>query len=110
MSHTTENAARSIGNDTDTETYRTSFGPHSTSPSEAIVTAIASLTGDPLETLPPLYDAISPEALDTLFQPGRRGTTPPDACLTFSYLTYQITVNATGLISISSDERVEEQN
>lgn len=107
MSHTTENTARSTGKDLDAETYRTSFGPRTTSPSEAIITAVESLTGDPPETLPPLYDAISPDALDTLFQPGQRGTTPPDARLTFGYHAYQITVNATGLITIVSDERVK---
>lgn len=107
MSHITETTAHVTGDNLDTDAYRTSFGTHATSPSEAIITAVASLTGDSIEVLPPLYDAISPDALDTLFQPDQGGTTPPDACLTFSYHAYQITVNATGLITIRLQDQAE---
>lgn len=107
MTHSTENPPASLDYDPDTETYCTSFGPDTHSPSNAIISAVASITGDTKQSLPPLHDTISATALDTLFQPARDGGTPPDAQLTFTYYNYSITVNATGRITLSPCEQPE---
>ncbi|WP_121822343.1 HalOD1 output domain-containing protein [Halostella salina] len=71
-------------------------------PSEAVLTAVATASGDePLpsaatgsdDVLPPLYDAVDPDALDALFrqeseqQPGFGGE------VTFPYHGYEVTVH-----------------
>lgn len=34
-----------------------------------VVLAVSDVTGTPVDELPPLYDAVDPDALSTLFQP-----------------------------------------
>jgi hypothetical protein len=63
---------------------------------EAVVTAVADAEGvDPTELTQPLYDAVDPEALDTVF---RRS----DGWITFEYYGYVITVDAGGTVELSS--------
>ena len=54
--------------------------------SEAVVATVADRTGaDPID-LPPLYDAIDPDALDAIFRDGRPGR------VSFEYAGYEMTV------------------
>lgn len=72
-------------------------------PSERIVEAVADAEGvDPLE-LPPLYDAVDPDAVDSLFAPQLRvGSVPShDAAVRFEYHGYVVRVAATGRISLT---------
>ena len=63
-------------------------------PSEAIIEAIAEETdSDPLE-LPPLYNAIDPDALDRLFANREGGT------VTFCCCGHKITVKQDGTVVI----------
>jgi hypothetical protein len=65
-----------------------------------IIEAIADAEGvDPLELSIPLYDAIHPEALDSLF----RDTT---GHLTFEYHDYLVTVDHEGTVEVASVEAV----
>ncbi len=68
------------------------------SPSQAIVTGLAERNGiSPLE-MQPLYEAVDPEALDTLFQNGRSGR------VTFEYAGYEVIVHGNGHIDIHETE------
>lgn len=54
--------------------------------SEAVVATVADRAGaDPID-LPPLYDAIDPDALDAIFRDGRPGR------VSFEYVGYEVTV------------------
>lgn len=70
-------------------------------PSEAVIYRIASCEGvDPLE-LRPLYQAIDPDALDSLvYDSATSGTTLQ---VEFTYLGYDITVMGDGVVHV--DER-----
>ncbi|MFP9190175.1 HalOD1 output domain-containing protein [Natronosalvus vescus] len=64
--------------------------PADESPSEAVVIAVAAATGKTAaptaerpEALPPLYDAIDPEALDALFS--STGTRSRECTIAFTY-------------------------
>lgn len=64
------------------------------SPSKRVIRAVAQEEGiDIAEIEPPLYDAIDPDALDSLF----RDTTGE---LTFTYMDYTIQVTSSGTVSI----------
>lgn len=64
------------------------------SPGEAVVQLVANVAGeDPLD-LPPLYDTIGPESLDTLFQDRHSGI------LTFEYCGFTVTVEDDAIVSV----------
>lgn len=78
-------------------------------PSEAVIQAVASVSGrkpTPLsnteggEALDPLYNTINPDALNTLFDP----TTEPSqstGTVKFQYSGYEVTVENTGLVTVT---------
>lgn len=69
-------------------------------PSRAVVSTVAAVSGrsvvaeespdrdEPTGPLPSLYDAVDPDALDALFDGGRRR----DVSVTFTYAGYEVTV------------------
>jgi hypothetical protein len=63
-------------------------------PSEAIVLEIAERTDVNPVDLPPLYERVDPEALDSLVQG------PGSFYVTFEYTGYEVTVSETGCIAI----------
>ncbi|WP_255198456.1 HalOD1 output domain-containing protein [Halorarius litoreus] len=69
------------------------------SPSEAVIHAVldASNREPPAtgETLPPLYDAVDPDALDALL--GRHGATPT---VRFSYSGYDVMIDGSGAVRL----------
>jgi hypothetical protein len=73
-------------------------------PSEAVVTAVAEASGravaggDGAEALDPLYDAIDPDALDTLFTTD--GDDAGATAVEFVYEGYEVTVAATDLVTL----------
>lgn len=75
--------------------------------SEAVLTAIASEAElDTLELADefgPLYDAIDPSALDSLFQ-STTGTAQPAGCVTFDYADYRVTVDQTGRVVLADQD------
>lgn len=73
------------------------------SPSQAVIETIAEREGvEPMDLSVPLYEAIDPDALDTLIQdtPKYRESTPR---VEFTYYGYDLTVTANGLVQVSGD-------
>lgn len=60
---------------------------------ERIVTAVATLEDTEPETLPPLYEAVDPDALSTVFSTTESGTTRTGR-IEFSYAGYDIVVGS----------------
>lgn len=68
--------------------------------SRAVIECVSEADDGDLETRPPLYEAIDPEALNNLFRDRNTGE------VTFTYLDYEITVNSD---AITTTRQVEEQ-
>lgn len=69
--------------------------------SHAVLTAVADAEGvDPIDLDRPLYEAIDPDALDSLFRPD--GTPRTDGRVRFSYYGYEITVHADGRLELTA--------
>ncbi|OVE83836.1 HalOD1 output domain-containing protein [Natronolimnobius baerhuensis] len=68
---------------------------------EAVIDAVATATGtDPIE-LPPLYDSIDPDALNTLFDRQREGA---GLEMAFFYADYHIAIEGGDRIIVSATE------
>jgi len=67
------------------------------SPSEAIVTAIAAKERVTETNLPPLYDQIDPDALDTLVA----GQSSDDIQISFTYSGYTVRIRDSEIIEIT---------
>lgn len=71
---------------------------------EAIVTAVGSVTSrDPLE-LPPLNAVIDVDALEELFAPKVDGTRRPRGTVSFSYCDCWVTVHGTDRVYVTREE------
>lgn len=72
--------------------------------SHRVVESVAAADGvDPID-LPPLYDAINPDALNTLFDPASTDGKSTVGELRFSYHGYDVRVTAGGVVTISSEK------
>lgn len=79
-------------------------GRGSGSLSMTVVTAVAKAAeADPTE-LPPLYEAVDPDALDKLLGGGLGRSGGQDGYLTFTYAGYSVTVHADGEIVVHAAE------
>jgi len=68
--------------------------PENESVSERVIEAVATTSNaDPLE-LPPLYDAVDPDALDALV------TGIADGKVMFAYAGYEVTLTSEGAVTI----------
>ncbi|MFB6129826.1 MAG: HalOD1 output domain-containing protein [Salinigranum sp.] len=73
------------------------FSPRSTSPSIAVVEAVAAAAEvSPADVDPPLAAAIDPDALDRLFAPDTDGR------VTFPYAGHEVTVTSDGLVTVEA--------
>lgn len=63
-------------------------------PSDAVVRAVADLADADLVDLPPLYEAVDPDALDALFR-GR-----PAGCVAFDYAGYTVTLRENAEVTV----------
>ncbi len=71
--------------------------------SQQVVQAVAEeKNADPLE-LEPIFNAIDPESLDTLFEPTKAGSRRATGSVTFSYAECTVTVDADGSIDVTRD-------
>lgn len=76
--------------------------PDDESVSEAVVRAVADAEGvSPTDVTPPLYESVSPEALDDLF--GAR----PGGHITFPYCGYEVSVRNVGDTTVLVRDRDE---
>lgn len=78
--------------------------------SDSIMTTILDIVADreetDVESLPPLYDAVDPDALETIFGPTREGASRTGR-LEFTYNGYVVTVvcDRDGSLNVSVGER-----
>lgn len=84
-------------------TATASSSHHVDQPSETIVRLIADREGiSPMDLSPPLYSAVDPDALDSLFG-GRSSHGPqPAGSICFHYCGYEIEVESDGDITIGN--------
>lgn len=67
----------------------------------AVIDAVAEAEGvDPTE-IPPLYTAVDPEALDSLFQSPHAGGAAGVGRVQFAYYGYDVTVSADGQVTLA---------
>lgn len=67
------------------------------SPSEAVVKAVAAAEGADPVTLPPLYEFVDPDALDTLIE---HHTRTEELVISFTIDTWNVFVRADGIIRV----------
>lgn len=73
-------------------------------PSTAVVNAIVDLEGSSSDEIGPrLYDAVDPDALDSLFRPRVDGKVRAGGKAVFGYRGYEITYESDGWIHIADD-------
>lgn len=83
------------------DTYRSSVEPGE-NVAEAVVRVVAEATGDDREELPPLYEAIDPDALNAVFA-STPGTERSAGDVTFGYAGREVTVNAASEVVVRPD-------
>ena len=82
-------------------TFVTTFDPDTGErASEAVITAVAALAGTPPADLEPLYEAVEPDALDSLVDHARRADVGGTHELWFAYAGYDVGVRSDGRIQI----------
>lgn len=82
----------------------------SDSPSTVVVTAVAEVTGtDPVE-MPPLYEVVDPDALDSLLAREGHSTNGTMTCVTFTYQGCEIAITTSGDVSISDSASMGESH
>lgn len=70
-------------------------------PSQVVIAAVAAITGEQPVALSPLYDAIDPDALDSLVAHARETATTATHRLTFDYEGCEVAVHGTGRVEIT---------
>lgn len=98
MDHFDTTHSRDEADDPETETYTTDHDwDAQDAPSQAIIDAVATVTGsDPLQ-LRPLYEVVDLDSLGRLFQPGRSGDAhQANRSVRFQYEGCEVTVDAAG--------------
>lgn len=69
--------------------------------SRAVIEAVADREGvDPSELSTPLFDAIDPDSLDSLFTPTDNGHPRPTGRISFFYAGYEVTADSTGEVEL----------
>ena len=95
-----EVASPSVDYHAPSETYRTEFNFVSRTVSEAVISAVAHVREcDPLD-LPPLFQTIDPDALDSVFAPMNGRSRQNEASIEFEYANYTVTVNCHGTVEL----------
>lgn len=83
-----------------------SDAPLDEKPSLAVIDRVAELEGeDPADLSPPLYDAIDPKALDSLFQPSDSGHSETVETVRFTYHGYNVRVQSDGAVTVVESAR-----
>lgn len=81
--------------------YRTHFDPADRSAIEATIAAVAAATGADAMELPPLYDAVDPDALAAMFEPPRTGASRFRGSVAFEYADTLVRVDGHGTVEVS---------
>jgi hypothetical protein len=69
--------------------------------SQTVVLAVAEATDEDAMELPPLYDAIDPDALNKLFDSELLGASRVEGNVEFAYAGCDVTVRADGRVSVA---------
>ncbi|GAB3666940.1 HalOD1 output domain-containing protein [Halopiger thermotolerans] len=86
----------------DTQRYVATFDPDGERASEAVVTAVADLIDADPTSISPLYDAVDPDALDSLVAHARRADDAGTHELRFAYEGFDVGVRTDGRIQIEA--------
>jgi hypothetical protein len=79
--------------------YQSKSDPHGEDPSSSVIAAVADEVGiDPSELPEPLYEAVDPDALDSLFA----GTDSGPGSVTFLYCGCEVTVTSDDEVSVET--------
>lgn len=68
-------------------------------PVYAVISAVADASGMPMTELPPLYDAVDPDALNNLFT---ARSEPAVSHVSFQYAGYDIVVRESGVVQVQT--------
>lgn len=72
---------------------------------QAVVAAVADADGvSPVEVTPPLYEAIDPDALETVVASMTSGPDEPAGRVEFAYSGYEVVVTEDGEVSVTPSE------
>lgn len=69
--------------------------------SERVIEAVSAVSGESPTSLSPLYDALDPDALDSLVDHARRTDRPADPRIEFSYEGYDVFVRGDGTVLVA---------
>lgn len=72
--------------------------------SERVVAEVADATGTDRTALDPLYDAVDPDALDSLFAPGDISGANTPIRVTFTYSGREVVVSNGGSVSVTGHD------
>ena len=78
-----------------------SASPSSETPSLEIIEQVASLEETDPIALPPLYDTIDPDALDSFFHSSASDGAQAESTVRFTYCGYDVRVGADGDVAVS---------
>ena len=85
----------------DSESHTFTGAPADTTLTQRIVRAVADAEGvDPVDLHTPLYEAVNPEALESLFGESARALQPPEAGVRFRYHGWDVRVSAAGDVAV----------
>ena len=80
--------------------YRTRFDPGERTASEAVIGAVSTATGVDAMELPPIYDAVDPDALCNLVSPAAPRSGRFRGTVTFEYADTLVTVDGRGVVEV----------
>ena len=84
--------------------HHTDFDWATDSLSAVVVTAVAAVTGERNDRMPPLNDAIDPDALDALFEPRYTGESRHGGVISFRYNDCHVTAYGDGELVVRADD------
>ncbi|WP_049935585.1 HalOD1 output domain-containing protein [Haloplanus natans] len=91
---------RSLTFDTDEETYVAEFDGGDVSPSVAVISVVAKITGQSVTALRPLDHVVDPDALDRIVRHRPSGPSRNDRLVEFTYEGLTIQLSSGGVIEV----------
>lgn len=86
----------------ETGAYRSYFDTRVDTPSLAVISAVAALTGETITDLEPLHLTVDPDALDKLWG-GSGESDQSKSQISFTFADHEITLSRGGLLTIRSE-------
>nr|WP_232794595.1 HalOD1 output domain-containing protein [Haloarcula taiwanensis] len=74
--------------------------------SEAVVKAVSTVEGCPSTSLPPLYNAVNPEALERVFTVTKRDAPDRSGRITFQYSESVVTIDKNGYLEVQESLKI----